>query len=178
MGEEYGRRTRGRRTVTVEPSAGVTLVDEGIYRAELIDIQDIETQFGVSWRWVFDLVDFAEETLVSGVSSQKMSLRSKAYEWASTLLGREPEPGEEIDFDDLIGRQVMVTVKNRTMRDGTEVSNVVALAKIPEQMGIGRVDERTEAEAEKEIEEETEEEAEAETEKKQEKKAKKTRRNK
>jgi len=184
MGEEYGRSRKRGRTVTVEPSAGVTLVDEGIYRAELIDIQDIDTQFGQSWRWVFDLVDFAEETLVSGVSSQKMSLRSKAYEWASTLLGREPEPGEEIDFDDLIGRQVMVTVKNRTMRDGTEVSNVVALAKIPEQMGMGRVDEKVEREAEREIEEgteeeteeEEEEETEAETEKKQKKTEKKTRR--
>ena len=97
-------------------------------------------------------------------------------------MDREPEPGEEIDFDELIGRQVMVTVKNRTMRDGTEVSNVVALAKIPEQMGMGRVDERTEREAEKEIEEETEEEAEEETEeeteKKQQKEKKTTRRKK
>ena len=168
--------------MVVEPSAGVTLVSEGIHRAELIDIQDIDTQFGQSWRWVFDLVDFPEETLVSGVSSQKMSTRSKAYEWVSVLLDREPEPGEEIDFDELIGRQVMVTVKNRTMRDGTEVSNVVALAKIPEQMGMGRVDERTEREAEKEIEEETEEEAEEETEeeteKKQQKEKKTTRRKK
>jgi len=184
MGEEYGRRTRGRRTVTVEPSAGVTLVSEGIHRAELIDIEDIDTQFGQSWRWVFDLVDFPEETLVSGVSSQKMTTRSKAYEWVSALLGREPEPGEEIDFDDLIGRQVMVTVKNRTMRDGSEISNVVALAKIPEQMGMGRVDEKVEREAEREIEEgteeeteeEEEEETEAETEKKQKKTEKKTRR--
>ena len=182
MGEEYGRERRGRRTVVVEESAGFSLVDEGLYRAELIDIQDIETQFGVSWRWVFDLVDFPEETLVSGVSSQKMTTRSKAYEWVSVLLGREPEPGEEVSFDDLIGKQAMVTIKNRAMRDGREISNVVALAKMPKQMSIGKVDERAEAEAEKEIEEEaeeeTEEEAEAETEKKQQKKAKKTRRNK
>ena len=150
--------------MVVEESAGFSLVDEGIYRAELIDIQDIETQFGVSWRWVFDLVDMPEETLVSGVSSQKMTTRSKAYEWVSVLLGREPEPGEEVSFDDLIGKQAMVTIKNRAMRDGREVSNVVALAKLPKQMSIGKVDERTEAEAEKEIEEETEEEAEEETE--------------
>ena len=182
MGEEYGRSRKDRRTVVVEESAGFSLVDEGLYRAELIDIQDIETQFGVSWRWVFDLVDFPEETLVSGVSSQKMTTRSKAYEWVSVLLGREPEPGEEVSFDDLIGKQAMVTIKNRAMRDGREISNVVALAKMPKQMSIGKVDERAEAEAEKEIEEEaeeeTEEEAEAETEKKQQKKAKKTRRNK
>ena len=184
MGEEYGRSRKGRRTVVVEESAGFSLVDEGIYRAELIDIQDIETQFGVSWRWVFDLVDFPEETLVSGVSSQKMTTRSKAYEWVSVLLGREPEPGEEVSFDDLIGRQAMVTIKNRPMRNGGEISNVVALAKVPKQMSIGKVDERAEAEAEKEIEEEAEEETEeeeeeeteAETEKKQKKTEKKTRR--
>lgn len=165
MGEEYGRRKR--RTITVEQSAGVALVEEGLYKAMLTDIVDVDTQFGQSWRWIFDLIDYEEETLVSGITSQKMTTRSKAYEWASVLLGREPEPGEEISFEDLIGKQAMVTVKNRTMRDGREISNVVALAKMPKR--------REEKEIEEEIEEITEEVTEEVPEKKQQKKEKKTR---
>lgn len=68
---------------------------------------------------------------MSGITSQRMSEKSKSYKWASALLNRKPEVGEEIDLDDLMGLEAMAELKSAALRDGTEVSNVFDLIPRP-----------------------------------------------
>lgn len=136
--------------MTVDEAAGLSLLDEGMYPVELVEIKDIETDYGDGWRWIFDVLEEEEETLVSGITSQRMSEKSKSYGWASALMGKKPEIGDEIDLDELIGLRGNAELKTKELNDGTEVSNVVDLKKLPKQKGKKK--------AEKEEEEEDEEE--------------------
>ena len=133
-GEEENE-TSGGRIVRVQEVIGFSLLDEGMYEAELVEIRDIQTQFGASWRWIFRVLDAETENgeapLVSGVTSQRLSTRSKAYAWISALLGRNLKGGETIDLDTLVGKKAQVEIRNRRMRDGTEVSNVVDVKPLP-----------------------------------------------
>ena len=132
-GEEENE-TSGGRIVRVQEVIGFSLLDEGMYEAELIEIREIQTQFGNSWRWIFRITDAETENgepLVSGVTSQRVSTRSKAYSWISALLGRNLKGGETIDLDSLVGKKAQVEIRNRRMRDGTEVSNVVDVKPLP-----------------------------------------------
>lgn len=139
--------------MTVDEAAGLSLLDEGMYPVELAEIKDIETEYGDGWRWIFDVLEEEEETLVSGITSQRMSEKSKSYAWASALLGKKPDIGDEIDIDELIGLRGNAELKTKELRDGTEVSNVINIKKLPKQKGKRKAEEE-------EVEEEEEEEVE------------------
>ena len=132
--------------MTVDEATGLSLLDEGMYPVELVEIKDIETDFGDSWKWVFDVLEEEEETLVNGITSQRMSSKSKAYKWASALLGTAPGIGDEIDLDELVGLRANAELKTKELRDGTEVSNVVDLKKLPKQKGKRKTEEEEEEE--------------------------------
>lgn len=144
----------GRRIVRVQEVIGFSLLDEGMYEAELVEIRDIQTQFGASWRWIFRITDAetedGEAPLVSGVTSQRLSTRSKAYAWISALLGRNLKGGETIDLDSLIGKKAQVEIRNRRMRDGTEVSNVADVKPLPRARKRAKRAKRSEEESEEE----------------------------
>jgi len=136
--------------VTVDEAAGLSLLDEGMYPVELVEIKDIETDYGDGWRWIFDVLEEEEETLVSGITSQRMSEKSKSFAWASALMGKTPEVGDEIDLDELIGLRGNADLKTKELNDGTEVSNVVDLKKLPKQKGKRKAEEVEEEEEEEE----------------------------
>lgn len=139
--------------MTVDEAAGLSLLDEGMYPVELVEIVDIETDYGDGWRWIFDVLEEEEETLVSGITSQRMSEKSKSYGWAAALLGKKPDIGDEIDLDELIGLRGNAELKTKELRDGTEVSNVVDIKKLPKQKGKKRTEEEeVEGEEEEEVE--------------------------
>ena len=144
---ERTRRKKGR-VVEVEEAVGLSLLDEGMYPVELVEIKDIETDYGGGWRWIFDVLEEEEETLVSGITSQRMSEKSKSYGWASALLGKKPEIGDEIDLDELIGLRGNAELKTKELNDGTEVSNVVELKKLPKQKGKRKPEKEEEEEEE------------------------------
>jgi len=124
-----------------------------MYPVELVEIVDIETDYGDGWRWIFDVLEEEEETLVSGITSQRMSEKSKSYGWAAALLGKKPDIGDEIDLDELIGLRGNAELKTKELRDGTEVSNVVDIKKLPKQKGKKRTEEEeVEGEEEEEVE--------------------------
>jgi len=128
--EKHGKghdrpKKKRKRVLDVEESTGVTLMDEGVYRGRLEEIRDIETEWGDSLRWIFALPEEEEEPLVSGITSRKMSERSKAFKWSGALLGEPLEVGDEVDLDELTGLEADVVLKTGELRDGTEVSNVV-----------------------------------------------------
>ncbi|MCK4329454.1 hypothetical protein KAX02_06390 [candidate division WOR-3 bacterium] len=146
---ERTRRKKGR-VVEVEEAVGLSLLDEGMYPVELVEIKDIETDYGGGWRWIFDVLEEEEETLVSGITSQRMSEKSKSYGWASALMGKKPEIGDEIDLDELIGLRGNAELKTKELRDGTEVSNVIDMKKLPKQKGKKKAEEEPEEEEEEE----------------------------
>jgi len=131
------RRKRGRKVV-VDSAGGMSLLEEGMYPVELVEIRDIETDYGDSLRWIFSVFEEEDEDgeipEVSGITSIRFSAKSKAYRWASALLGYEPDVGEEIDLDDLIGERGLGELKTGTLRDGTEVSNLVDLKPLPKKV--------------------------------------------
>jgi len=143
---------KGGRVVKVQEVIGFSLLDEGMYEAELVEIRDIQTQFGASWRWIFRITDAETENgeapLVSGVTSQRLSTRSKAYAWICALLGRNLKGGETIDLDSLIGKKAQVEIRNRRMRDGTEVSNVADVKPLPRARKARRARRKSEEESE------------------------------
>lgn len=146
---ERTRKRKGR-VVTVDEAAGLSLLDEGMYPVELVEIKDIETGYGDGWRWIFDVLEEEEETLVSGITSQRMSEKSKSYGWAAALLGKKPEIGDEIDLDELIGLRGNAELKTKELNDGTEVSNVIELKKLPKQKGKRKTEKEEEEEEEEE----------------------------
>jgi len=91
--------------------AEIPEVEPGTYEAVVADIQGIETQYGKSLRWFFDVKTAEdEEVRITGISSRKTSKRSKLYKWATAILGEELE---KIKLKDLIGKECMVIVKNK-----------------------------------------------------------------
>lgn len=119
----------------MDRAGGMSLLDEGMYPVELLEIRDVETEFGDSLRWIFGVFEEEDEDgevpEVSGITSIRFSEKSKAYGWASALLGYQPEVGEEVDLDDLIGLQGLGELKTGALRDGTEISNLVDLKPLP-----------------------------------------------
>ena len=141
------RRKRGRKVV-VDSAGGMSLLEEGMYPVELVEIRDIETDYGDSLRWIFSVFEEEDEEgetpEVSGITSIRFSAKSKAYKWASALLGYEPDVGEEIDLDDLVGERGLGELKTGMLRDGTEISNLDDLKPLPKKVKKPAVEEEEE----------------------------------
>jgi len=151
-------------------------VEEGTYSATLKKIEartitvregDNEVQRPVL-QWTFEVE--TEEGLVEiqGLTSQKFSTGrnpSKFYRWACRLLGRKINPGDELDTDELIGKDCMVVVEDRKLRDGTIVSRVTDVLRVQRKKKKGKAKKKKEEPEEEEVpEEEVPEEEEAEEE--------------
>ena len=77
-------------------------IEAGVYPATLVGIEEAESeQFGKFRKWTFavDLGDGGEAYLLSAPSSPASGPKSKAYKWASALLGRAPVPGEPVNLE-------------------------------------------------------------------------------
>ena len=110
-------------------------IDEGIYEAKFkgIEQREVETEQGKRevFVWTFE-VDTGEETVeIQGMTSTKISTGrnpSKAYNWLSAIMGRKLEPDEEIDTDELVGKECVVIVEDKKVGDLT-VSRVTDVKK-------------------------------------------------
>ena len=73
-------------------------------------------------RWTFDVTDQGpwQGRSVNGDTTQVFTAHPncKAYNWASAILGRSPEPGEEFDTDDLVGMSCRILIGHRTDKQG------------------------------------------------------------
>ncbi len=86
-------------------------VPAGTYRGQFGGVAETEAQFGPAWEWTFHLdIGNGATSRVTGLTSTIFSEKSKAYEWASVLLGRRPAENEVVNFDDLRGAVVGVAV--------------------------------------------------------------------
>jgi len=119
--------------VKVEESKGFAEIEDGMYEAKLVEIEETTLpEWGERWRWWFEVETEDEETVkVAGLTSRKFSDRSKAYKWFSALTGREPEIGEEVDLDEAVGNECLVEVKNKPGQGGAVFPNVVDVKPVP-----------------------------------------------
>ena len=96
--------------------------EQGIYRAKLADLQEDEGQFGLFLKWFFELLeeDYEGQT-IRGQSSipESFTAATKMWQWAQALLGRPIQPGEEIDLEDLISNECMLTLGHKETEGGT-----------------------------------------------------------
>ncbi|NPA98182.1 MAG: hypothetical protein GXO43_02275 [Crenarchaeota archaeon] len=156
----------------VEESGGLPLIEEGVYPAWLKGVEEREIEVKgekrkiFSWRFIVD-VD-GKKVELEGISSAKVTTKSKAYRWASAIMGRKPKVGEIIDFDELVGLPCTVIVENKPVKNGDgEFSRVQDVTVAPKGMRKLTEDELVadeEEEEEEEIAEVEEEEEEVEPE--------------
>jgi hypothetical protein len=67
----------------------------GVYPAVLDGIREGENDYGGFRRWRFSVTTPEGERMVTAMTSDASGPKSKAYKWASTLLGRKPGTDEE-----------------------------------------------------------------------------------
>jgi len=118
-------------------------LEEGMYRAKLVRVEPIETQFGNQLRWIFEVYDEEEVVEVSGITSKKFSSRSKGFAWYSALGGKVTD--SKIRIKDVIGNEALVEIKQRVGRDGTsKFSNIVDVKPLPKKKKKKKSDEEEE----------------------------------
>jgi hypothetical protein len=95
-------------------------MEVGDYLAKFTRYEEDEGIHGAMVKWFFTLEDedYSGRT-ISGISSTSFNPMSKMWAWVQALLARPIEDGEEIDLDDLIGRQVMIDVDHKQTERGT-----------------------------------------------------------
>jgi len=113
-------------------------IPTGTYRVRLIDLQlTASDRFKRELiRWIFEVVegDLAG-TQVSGITSMRISERSKAYRWFTALGGqpKEKDGKKVIDLQDVVGNEALARIETRRDANGREWSNVVDLYPLVEE---------------------------------------------
>lgn len=134
-------------------------VEEGLYIAKLVEVKpdtiNVRGEERDIIRWRFVILEEKDKPMVEGLTSTLFTTRSKAYKWASALLGYQPDVGEEIDTDELIGKYAIVKVENKE-RNGRVFSRVTDVIKAKKR----ELEQAKELDVEEEGEEEVEEEEE------------------
>jgi len=97
----------------------------GQHAAVLIGVDELEGPHGpmVRLRFRVNYEDCVHE--MTALASKKLSQRTKLDRWASAILGREIEVGEQIAASDLLDKPCMVKIEHKTTDDGYVFDNVV-----------------------------------------------------
>jgi hypothetical protein len=98
------------------------VLEDGVYDARLMNVEQKETKFGDRLMWTFQ-VD-GENTEVVGFTSMSPSTKAKAYQWAAAIAG-EIDPKLGWGPEDLIGGECVVVLEAAEDAQGTEKNKVV-----------------------------------------------------
>ena len=100
------------------------VLDDGVYDARLVDVEQKETKYGKGLMWTFEVL--RENTQVVGFTSMSPSTRAKAYCWARALAGKiDPELGW--GPEDVVGGECAVALEIAEDAQGVEKNKVVAV---------------------------------------------------
>ena len=89
-------------SITLEPT-GFTVVPEGEYKANLVDITQDTAQHGDVLKWKFEISDGdCKGTNITGLTSKAWSSQSKSREWATALANRQWAGDENLNTAELI----------------------------------------------------------------------------
>lgn len=105
--------------VEVKESFELVRVDEDVYDGELTKLVKLpnvkveregKEEIVDMLKWTFTTPDGIE---IDGTSSVKFTPKSKAYAWATKLLGKEPEIGQSLGPKVLVGKACKIVVKDK-----------------------------------------------------------------
>jgi len=106
-----------------------TELEEGLYFAKLVSVEEIATTIGPALRWTFEV----DGQMVSGITSTSTSPASKLRRWFAAL-GGTVESGE-IDTDTVLNRPCQVRITHRPGRfGGTRFPNVIDVLPPPAEL--------------------------------------------
>lgn len=105
--------------IEVKESFELVRVDEDVYDAELTKLVKLpnvkveregKEEMVDMLKWTFTTPDGIE---IDGTSSVKFTPKSKAYGWATKLLGKEPDIGQSLGPKALVGKSCKIVVKDK-----------------------------------------------------------------
>jgi hypothetical protein len=111
-------------------------IEVGMYKAKLVSWEEHENpQYGDYVRMEFEIVSGESEgTLRSLVASKKLTkgktteTTSKLWKVVTGLRGSEPEKGEQVVLDDLVGTECQILIEDKAGSDGwQEISKVLPI---------------------------------------------------
>jgi len=103
----------------------ISAVPEGEYDATVVDVRRQDATHGKVMRFDFMIDDDeAEGRQVSGMASDRPCENTKLGRWITAILGRTPEVGERVKFDDLHSKKCRVLVKHRKNSEDQVFANV------------------------------------------------------
>ena len=94
-------------------------MEAGDYRARFTGYEEDEGVHGPFVKMYFEILDkeYAGKSL-KGIASAKFNPLSKLFAWTQALLGRPIERGEELELDDLVERECMLTIEHQSTDRG------------------------------------------------------------
>ena len=98
------------------------VLEDGVYDARLVNVEQKETKFGDRLMWTFE-VD-GENVEVVGFTSMSPSTKANAYQWAEAIMG-EIDPKLGWGPEDLIGGECVVVLEAAEDAQGTKKNKVV-----------------------------------------------------
>jgi len=107
--------------ITITAQSGEPL-PTGEYRVELTAIELSTGQYGEQLKWTFQVLEKGLNLVA--YSTLSPSLASKCMRWASALLGRAIQAGEQVDFEALVGKTAVAVVVRKRKEDGSEYNAV------------------------------------------------------
>jgi hypothetical protein len=104
----------------------------GEYLAQITDYEETTGNFGPQFKFRFEIVKPKAHAgkALSAWCSQKLtsgSKKSKLWGWVESAFNRPIEVGEQVDLDDLVGRQVVLVVITDTKDDGSEYNTISSI---------------------------------------------------
>lgn len=97
----------------------------GEYPARLVELTTVDSRYGEQLRFKFEIVrgEYQGRTLIA-FATPSGNPTSKCVRWASALVGRALQAGEQLDLQSLVGRYCLLAVVRKAGDGGREV-NVV-----------------------------------------------------
>lgn len=123
------------------------LLQEDVYEAEIVKIEERPTKYGDSLSWEFVLLDEGvEDRRVWGMTSQNLVKldRCKLWGWLQAI-GIDLEEGQELETDELAGKPCRVLVENY---EGTDK---IMRSRVKEILATKRKQEKTKLASQREL---------------------------
>jgi hypothetical protein len=102
-------------------------VPVGKFRARFLEVEDTtHPEFGAGVAWKFKILDGPQKGQVtSRVTSPEPTRKNSCGAMIRSLAGGRVDEGAEIDVDQFIGREYLITVGENSTGTGTRVENVM-----------------------------------------------------
>jgi hypothetical protein len=80
----------------------VPVLPAGMYPARFAKIEVQSNDNGEFWLWTFVARDGDNDVEITATTSPRITPKTKAGKWVSTMMGRQVQVGESVDFFDLV----------------------------------------------------------------------------